>query len=129
MINDPDFRRLWYVRYADDFLVGYVGTRKEAEALKLEMNNFLKTVELPMSEEKTLITHARPGKAKFLNDEINATNSDSKKTNGKRSINEILWFAVPNNVVNVWKAKVQRKGKIIHRSELQNVSDYEIIRT
>ncbi len=129
MRNDPDFRRLWYVRYADDFLLGYTGTREEAERLKSEINEFLKTIELRMSDEKTLITHARTGKAKFLNYEINATNSDSKKTNGKRSVNEVLWFSVPHNVIKVWKAKVQRKGKTIHRSELQNVSDYEIIRT
>ena len=31
--NDSDFRRLWYVRYADDFLLGYIGTKAEAEAI------------------------------------------------------------------------------------------------
>lgn len=27
--NDPNFRRLWYVRYADDFLLGIVGSKSE----------------------------------------------------------------------------------------------------
>ncbi|KTA15574.1 hypothetical protein AOX84_10560 [Salmonella enterica subsp. enterica serovar Paratyphi B] len=32
--EDPDFRRLWYVRYADDFLLGFSGPRHEAEEIK-----------------------------------------------------------------------------------------------
>src|SRR6266487_4252214 len=32
--DDPDFRRLKYVRYADDFLLGFVGPRSEAEEIK-----------------------------------------------------------------------------------------------
>jgi hypothetical protein len=29
---DPDYRRLHYVRYADDWLLGFIGPRSEAEA-------------------------------------------------------------------------------------------------
>ncbi|MCP4397431.1 MAG: hypothetical protein GY801_09070 [bacterium] len=29
--NDPHFRRLWYVIYADDTLFGFIGTRHESE--------------------------------------------------------------------------------------------------
>lgn len=32
--QDPDYRRLKYVRYADDFALAFVGPRKEAEAIK-----------------------------------------------------------------------------------------------
>ena len=32
--NDPGFRRLHYVRYADDWLLGFTGTRREAEDIK-----------------------------------------------------------------------------------------------
>ena len=32
--HDPDYRRLKYVRYADDFLLGFVGPKREAEAIK-----------------------------------------------------------------------------------------------
>jgi group II intron reverse transcriptase/maturase len=129
MTNDPDFRRLWYVRYADDFLLGYAGTKKEAETIKQEIRDFLGTIALEMSAEKTLITNAHTEKARFLNYEINATISNAKRTKGKRSVNRMLWFSTPQDVIVYWKNKVQKKGKIIHRAELQNVSDYEIIRT
>lgn len=63
---DPDFRRLKYVRYADDFLLGFIGPKEEAEAIKKEIGEFiLKELLLQMSPEKTLITNARDG-AHFL---------------------------------------------------------------
>ncbi len=127
--NDPNFRRLWYVRYADDFLLGYIGTKIEAEMIKQELGKFLETIRLELSEEKTLITHARPGKARFLNYEINLMNSNTKRKNGKRTTNHQLWYSIPEDVINRWIAKVSRKGKIIHRAELQKVSDYDIIST
>jgi hypothetical protein len=64
--NDPDYRRIRYCRYADDFLIGYIGTRKEAEAIKEKIQAFLKTIKLDMSEEKTLVTHATSGQSSFL---------------------------------------------------------------
>lgn len=127
--NDPNFRRLWYVRYADDFLLGYIGTKEEAETIKQEIGEFLQTMKLELSETKTLITDARAGKARFLNYEINLIHTNTKRTHGRRSANNTLWFSVPEDVVKTWKAKVSKQGKIIHRAELQNVSDYEIIRT
>ncbi len=42
--RDPNYRRLRYVRYADDFLLGLIGTKKEAEAIKQEIKNYLETV-------------------------------------------------------------------------------------
>ena len=39
--DDPDFRRLWYVRYADDFLLGFSGPREEAEQIKQRLQAFL----------------------------------------------------------------------------------------
>lgn len=41
MTNDPDYRRLKYVRYADDFLLGFAGPRAEAEAIKQQLRKFL----------------------------------------------------------------------------------------
>lgn len=39
--EDPDYRRLKYARYADDTLLGYIGTRKEAEEIKQKVGKFL----------------------------------------------------------------------------------------
>ena len=38
--NDSNFRRLWYVRYADDTLLGFIGTKQEAETIKEHLENF-----------------------------------------------------------------------------------------
>ncbi len=40
---DPNFRRLWYVRYADDWLLGFSGPRGEAEEVKQRCNSPLRT--------------------------------------------------------------------------------------
>jgi hypothetical protein len=67
ILDDPDYRRLKYVRYADDFLLGFVGTRQETEGIKQQLADFLKTqLRLDLSNDKTLITHARSAAARFL---------------------------------------------------------------
>ena len=68
---DENFRRLVYVRYADDFLIGVIGSRQDALDIKNEVGAFLKeNLHLEMSEEKTLVTHAKRDKAHFLGYEI-----------------------------------------------------------
>ncbi|MEZ4732098.1 MAG: reverse transcriptase/maturase family protein [Caldilineaceae bacterium] len=37
--DDPNYRRLNYVRYADDTLLGFIGTKEEAENIKEEVRN------------------------------------------------------------------------------------------
>src|SRR5262249_32273938 len=62
---DPDYRRLRYIRYADDFLLGFVGPREEAEEIRQRLGEFLeRQLKLTLSAEKTLITHATDDKAK-----------------------------------------------------------------
>jgi group II intron reverse transcriptase/maturase len=69
--HDPDFRRLKYIRYADDFALAFIGPKSEAEEIKRQLANFLvNELKLHLSEEKTLITHARSKAAKFLGYEI-----------------------------------------------------------
>jgi len=65
--NDPHFRRLWYVRYADAWLLGFSGPREAADAIKGQLKTFLRdTLQLTLSEEQTLLTHARTASARFL---------------------------------------------------------------
>jgi group II intron reverse transcriptase/maturase len=55
---DPNFKRLIYVRYVDDFVVGVIGSRKEAADVQEKIRCFLKNhLELTLSDQKTLITH------------------------------------------------------------------------
>src|SRR6266704_448359 len=66
--NGETYRRLYYVRYADDTLFGFAGPRSEAEEIKQQLGHFLhQTLKLEMSQEKTLITHAITAAARFLN--------------------------------------------------------------
>ena len=78
--EDPNYRRLRYVRYADDFLLGFIGTKAEAETIKEAIRNFLeKMVGLTLSQEKTFITHASKGKARFLSYDIQIARKETRK--------------------------------------------------
>lgn len=56
---DPSYKRLQFNRYADDFVVGIIGSRKDAEQTKADIRDFLaNTLKLTLSEEKTKITHS-----------------------------------------------------------------------
>ncbi|MGL4374384.1 MAG: reverse transcriptase domain-containing protein [Turicibacter sp.] len=66
-LMDSNFRRIRYVRYADDFLIGIIADKAYAEQLKSEIGNFLKEVlRLRLSDEKTKVTNATHDSAHFL---------------------------------------------------------------
>ena len=55
---DDSYKRICYVRYADDFLIGVIGSKEDAEQVKQEVGCFIREkLHLEMSGEKTLITH------------------------------------------------------------------------
>jgi group II intron reverse transcriptase/maturase len=75
--QDPNFRRMYYCRYADDFLVGIIGSKEDAEAVKAWLNAYLREeLQLELSAEKTLITHAKR-RVRFLGYDIKR--GDSKR--------------------------------------------------
>ena len=85
--NDPGYRRLRYIRYADDFLLGLIGPMAEAEEIKERITTFLRTeLKLTLSAEKTLMTHAHTGKARFLGYEIGIMNRSDKFDNQRRRV-------------------------------------------
>lgn len=133
--QDPDFRRLRYVRYADDFALSFVGPKEEAEAIKQRLRTFLlEELKLNLSDEKTLITHTRDSAAKFLNYEITTLHCDTKQTRDKngrrgRSINGGIGLKVPRKVVEDKCKRYMRKRKPSHRAELLNESDFTIMAT
>jgi len=68
---DPNFRRMYYVRYADDWIVAIRGPRTDATQLLHEVKAFLKQeLELDLSMEKTKITDPTENPALFLGTEI-----------------------------------------------------------
>ena len=117
--NDPDYRRLRYVRYADDFLLGFIGPRAEAEEIKRRLGEFLRdTLTLELSEEKTLISHARTHAARFLGYEVCVLQNDTARgRSGRRNINGVVGLRVPEDVVRSKCAPYMARGKPIHRME------------
>lgn len=127
--DDPNFRRLWYVRYADDWLLGFAGPKSEAQEIKRQLATFLqKELSLELSEEKTLITHARTEKAHFLGYEIHTLQADDKHDyRGQRCINGAIGLRVPREVIRAKCAKYMRKGKPIHLMQRVNDTAYSIV--
>jgi len=99
--NDEGYRRLHYTRYADDFLLGYTGTKEEAEEIKRTIKEWLRdNLKLDLSDEKTLITHATIQKARFLGDDIAGGYTEDKLDAYKRrTINGVIGLFVPASVV------------------------------
>lgn len=112
---DPNYRRLWYVRFADDFLIGFIGPKAEAEKIRSRIKNRLGQMKLTLSMEKTKITHAPTERAEFLSYEI----TFPIHLKGNRRLAGKATFLVPRNVITKWKAKYQQKGKIVsHRGRV-----------
>jgi group II intron reverse transcriptase/maturase len=128
-VSDPDYRRLHYVRYADDFLLGFAGPKVEADAIKAKLRSFLQDrLKLELSEEKTLITHAQTEMARFLGYEIVSQHEDTKRDRWNcRSTNGVVALRVPAKAVLERFKLYTRKGKPIHRPELQSESDFDIV--
>jgi group II intron reverse transcriptase/maturase len=98
---DPEYKRLRYIRYADDFLLGFIGPMTEAEEIKERIATFLGTaLKLTLSAEKTLITHAHTGRARFLGYEIGTMYSQTKfDRRRKRSVNGKISMYIPEDVI------------------------------
>jgi len=127
---DPAYRRLRYCRYADDFILGYTGPKSDALQIKEEIKEFLKTIKLDLSDEKTLITNAKNHRARFLGYELNAAQENSRRSKqGKRSINGRIMLSVPNKVISRTKNKFNKNNKTVHRPELVNLRDYDIVKS
>ena len=76
---DGSYRRLKYIRYADDFILGVIGSKEDALRIKEEIKSFLsESLALELSEEKTLITHTGKS-AKFLGYEITVTRNNHQR--------------------------------------------------
>lgn len=76
---DNGYKRLKYVRYADDFLIGVIGSKEDSQRIKEDIKNFLESeLKLELSDDKTLITHSQKA-AKFLGYEVLVNRSNLAK--------------------------------------------------
>ena len=140
--NDVNYKRVQYTRYADDFIIGVIGSKADAETIKKDVKLFLQnTLKLEMSESKTKITHTGD-KARFLGYDITVSRAQTlKKTaNGKvqRCQTGVVKLLVPrekwvNKLLEygAMKIKINENGKeryvALHRGKLVNQSDIEIL--
>lgn len=84
---DTGYKRIQYVRYADDFLIGVIGSKEDAEKIKSDIGRFFEeTLKLELSVEKTLITNS-DDKARFLGYDVTVCNDSAlKKAKGKGTV-------------------------------------------
>ena len=101
--------RVYYVRYADDWVIGLCATKKVAEEIKNKVEVFLaKVLKIKLSTEKTLITNLTAGKGHFLGVNIRRHNRKYTKSlikwvKGKRvrgHNNRVILDAPINALVN-----------------------------
>jgi len=131
-------KKLKYVRYADDFLIGVVGNKEDCERIKAELGKFISTtLKMELSEEKTLITHSSQ-KARFLGYDVSIRRNSQIKPGGrgltKRTLNYTVELAIPvTDKLNRFLLdkgivkQVDGKFRYVHRPSLIQVTDYEIV--
>jgi hypothetical protein len=128
---DPGSRRLKYVRYADDFILGFHGPESEAETIKGRIGDFLRDhLKLELSPEKTLITPATE-RAKFLGYEITtwgkrrSDSVDMSLRGGSGSIKPAIPAKVVVELSGLYKAKGRPKARHNHRFD----DDFTVVAT
>lgn len=138
-----NYKRLTYVRYADDWLCGIIGSKEDCKNIKRDISVFLKNVlRLELSDEKTLITNAKD-RAHFLGFDIRVRNSNQTRRDNMGRLNRSYTAKV---VLEIPKDKIRQKlleygalevkfvdGKEVwkpkHRNYLKNNDDLEILET
>ena len=137
--QDPSYRRMYYIRYADDFLVGIIGSKANATATKHQLTQYLKTeLHLELSEHKTLITNAKD-RVRFLGYEIERWHGTRilrfptiYGTSTKRTCTQHLKLLIPKDKTVTfvqtygddkgWRG--EQRTKLLHLSELEILLTY-----
>lgn len=140
---DESYKRLQYVRYADDFLIGVIGSKKDCEKIKKDIAEFLfQKLGLELSQEKTLITHGQK-KAHFLGYSIYVRKSNLPKRDklgrmvrnyGGRIVLEVEFSTIRDKLLSLKAMKITYvDGKEIWKSKsrysMKDSDDLEILRT
>ena len=141
-VQETSYKAIQYVRYADDFIVGVIGSHEDAKKLKQDLTVFLKEkLGLTLSTEKTKITNTAEN-ARFLGYDISVSRSQDIKRlkNGKsqRVYSGVVQLRMP---LEKWTAKLLEYGairikkdesgkerwKTMPRGKLINRTDIEIL--
>ena len=138
--KDATGRKIVYVRYADDFLIGVSGSRKDCEKIKQELTAFIsEKLKLELSDEKTRITHSTEN-ARFLGYDINVRRNNQTKRTAKgtvqRTLNQSVELLVPFEKIEQFMYQreivIQAKdGSLIpwQRNAMAGLTDLEVLDT
>ena len=117
---DGSYKRIQYVRYADDFLIGVIGSKSDAEQIKSDIGKFFtEHLKLELSEEKTLITNGKD-KARFLGYDVTVCNDNSLAKVKGRGTTRIY-----TNKIKLYLPKDKWIGKLLNYGVLKVVSKPE----
>jgi group II intron reverse transcriptase/maturase len=136
---DTNFKRLLYIRYADDFIVLIKGSYKECEKIKTDISKFLKVVcGLEINEDKTIISSTRKH-FKFLGASIvNPSTRNYIVKSGRGSLKKVAVLRslvkapideLINRLIKLGLAKLNNQGKALPkgRTNLFNAEHYDIV--
>ena len=128
--------RLYYVRYADDFILGYIGTKQEAIEISNKIKEFIQTrLRLTISESKSNVTDVSD--IKFLGYHISRSKYNGQNITGKNGIkirrhnNRLVFKIGSESAIRFVKEKKYGdyiKNESKHRSYLINFDDIEIVK-
>lgn len=116
--QDPNYVRIRYLRYADDWIVGVIGPKHLAEAIKEEIRKFLKEqLKLDLSQEKTRITHAKTEEAVFLGTRLSVGNArrTQAKITTQRSANGRMFKRRATGWIPILKAPTLKLVERLHQ--------------
>lgn len=141
-VKDESFKRITYNRYADDFIIGIIGSKEEAVHIKEIVKCFLQeTLKLTLSEEKTKVTHSADA-IRYLGYDI-CVLRDKSFTRTKLGNLQRLWYGKVKLTMpkEKWISKLQEykafkvvkdengieRWRTIHRTNLTSRPEIEII--
>lgn len=141
--SDPNYKRIQYNRYADDFVVGVIGSKADAEEIKRDIKAFLsEELKLTLSDEKTKVTHSSD-MIRYLGYDFTVSRDNSAKRD-KNGVLQRFWYGRVRLYVpqEKWLGKLQQykafkivkdkdgkeHWKPMHRGYLMNKPEVDIIR-
>jgi hypothetical protein len=125
-IPNPGVTKIYYVRYADDWLIGIYGSSKYTTKLKAYITEWLKiNLKLELSQEKTLITKADTSHTKFLGVKIsrlsgvnNLIKNDRSRFNHFVGISSTILLKAPiKELINKFMEKGLAEYKLNSRNK------------
>ncbi|MER8779596.1 reverse transcriptase domain-containing protein [Mesorhizobium sp. M0977] len=138
---DPNYRRLRYCRYADDFVIGVIGSKEDARRVMAEVRTYLaETLKLEVSAEKSGIRKADEG-AMFLGYQLKTygdgrtkrlmqrSRAVTKRVPGDRMqlhvpVDKLARFAERNRLGNLHMNRGEARCEVINNSDVAILTGY-----